>query len=567
MFLCLFLFLSNTAMALDQVPDDIVTIVPYSVQIRETSDSAELHLDLQIKESFFAYKDKFELNIDGFDTLGITLDPVVSFYDKTFQKNKEGVRNTAHLKARLQFHGKRLGDALDIHLVYQACTPEYCLFPTTTSVAYAVPPSEHQILARNGKLPSYFANGLLFSFAFVFFAGFLTSLTPCIYPMLPITLAVLGARKTQSKKEGFFKSLTYVLGMAFTYAVLGMLAATSGFLFGSLMSNAYFLVFLSAILFIAALSMFDFFEIQTPQFLQSRILAQGSSTSHLALFCTGLLSGLIVGPCVGPVLVGVLGYVSQTGNIVLGFSLLFTFALGLGSLIVLAGTFSSLFKKIPRAGAWMTAIKKSIGVAFLGLIIYFLSPLLKTRDILTIAMALTFLFALLVLARDFVRQQLSILERAIWRSVTLLSLLLGVFALSMSHERFDRLVGYDGSDFANTHWNVYSEEHMALAIQHGDFVVLDFYAEWCAACRELKHKTFADSRVSGYSNKIKWMYFDSTQSSDELSALKKKYGILGLPTILFFDKTGKWREDLTLTGFEDASSFLQRLNKLTGEQQ
>ncbi len=563
--LILFTLTLPFARASDEVPDNIVAIETDSVQWNEGHGSVELRLNLTVKEGFFAYKDKFEVNISHFETLGLSLDPIVSFYDKTFQKNKEGVRNSAKLTAKIQFHGKQLPDTLAINLVYQACTPEYCLFPTTTSIDHLLTANERKILTRNGKVSDWFANGLLFSFLFVFAAGFFTSLTPCVYPMLPITLAVLGARRAKTKTEGFFKSLVYVLGMAFTYSLLGVLAATSGFMFGSLMSNTYFLFLLCALLFVAALSMFDVFEIHTPQFLQNRLGSQGSSTSYFALFGTGLFSGLIVGPCVGPVLVGILGYVSQAGNVILGFGLLFAFAMGLGSLIILVGTFSNLIEKIPRSGSWMTLVKKIIGIAFLVLIIYFISPILKTKDAAGIGFAILFLFSLLLLTKDWRSTTLSLLERAIWRASVVLSVFLFIFALTTSHERFERLVGFDGADFANTHWTIYSEENLSLAAKHQDFVVLDFYAEWCAACRQLKHKTFADPKISGYSTKIKWMYFDSTQSSEELTGLKDKYGILGLPTILFFDKSGRWRKDLTLTGFENSEAFLQRLKKLTGE--
>jgi thioredoxin:protein disulfide reductase len=354
--------------------------------------------------------------------------------------------------------------------------------------------------------------------------------------------------------------------MAFTYAGLGVLAATSGFMFGSLLSNSYFLLFLSAILFIAALSMFDIFEIQTPQFLSNRMKTQGRTSSVVALFGAGLFSGLIVGPCVGPVLVSILGYVSQTGSVLLGFGLLFTFAIGLGSLIIVAGTFSSVFENIPRAGSWMVWVKKLIGLAFLALIVYFLAPLLKTRDLTLSALAIGFIFSMILLSKEWKHKTMLPVERALWRAGFALLLTLSLSVASMSHERFERLVGYDGSGFANTHWVLYSDESLKLASDHQDFVVLDFYAEWCAACRELKHKTFSDPRVSGYSGKIKWLYFDSTKSTEELAVLKKKYGILGLPTILFFDAQGKWRQDLTLTGFEDADSFIKRLDQLTGGQ-
>lgn len=565
--ICLFaLLFSQYSTAAEDIPEDIVTIEENGVKVQKNASQTELILQLKIKDGFFAYKEKFEVNINGFKALDIKLDPIVTFFDQTFQKTKEGVRTKATLSFHPQLQGKVVPETLAIDVVYQACTPEYCLFPTTTTLNYVLKAEERQILSQTASVSGLFSKGLLLSFFFVFIAGFLTSLTPCIYPMLPITLAVLGAKKSQSKLDGFFKSSIYVFGMAVTYAALGVLAATSGFMFGSLLSNSYFLIFLSLILFIAALSMFDVFEIQTPQFLSNRIGVQGRSKSVVALFGAGLFSGLIVGPCVGPVLVSILGYVSQTGSVVLGFGLLFTFALGLGSLIIVAGTFSSVFEKIPRAGSWMIWIKKIIGLAFLALILYFLSPLLKTRDLVLVALAVGFIFSILLLIKDWKSSGMRLMERAVWRSVMGMFLLLYFAVASMSHERFERLVGYNGADFANTHWALYSEESLRLAAAHKDFVVLDFYAEWCAACRELKHKTFSDPRVSAYSGKIKWFYFDSTQSTDELTALKKKYGILGLPTILFFDNEGKWREDLTLTGFEDADSFLKRLEQLTGGQ-
>jgi len=561
--LILCLFFVQVSMAED-VPEDVVIIEENSVQIHEVGGQPTLRMQLKVKEGFFAYKDKFEVNINGLKTLDLKLDPIVTFFDQTFQKEKEGIRNQATLSLAPQLVSKELPDPLVIEVVYQACTPEYCLFPATTSVQYSLTDQDRKTLGRTVATSGLFAHGFLFSFLLVFAAGFLTSLTPCIYPMLPITLAVLGAKESKSKIDGFLKSSIYVLGMASTYALLGVLAATSGYMFGSLLSNGYFLVFLSVVLFAAALSMFDVFEIQSPQFLSARLRIKGRSTSVAALFGGGLLSGLIVGPCVGPVLVSILGYVSQTGSVWVGFGLLFTFAIGLGTVIILAGTFSSLFKKIPRAGFWMVWVKKVIGITFLILILYFLSPLLKLRDLALVSVIVGFFFSILVLFADWKNQGMNLGERAVWRSVMVISTILGFAIANMPHERFERLAGFNGAEFANTHWNVYSAENAALAVAHEDFVVLDFYAEWCAACRELKHKTFSDPRVSGYSNKIKWLYFDSTQSSEQLVTLKKKFGILGLPTILFFDRQGKWREDLTVTGFEDANSFIKRLDQLTG---
>ncbi len=351
--------------------------------------------------------------------------------------------------------------------------------------------------------------------------------------------------------------------MAVTYASLGIIASSTGFMFGSLMANKYFLGGLSFLLFIAALSMFDVFEIQTPRFLQKRLSQQNRSSSYFALFITGLFSGLMVGPCVGPVLVGILAFVSQTGSLVTGFTLLFAFAMGLGSLILVLGTFSGMLEKIPRSGKWMNGVKKGLGVVFLGLILYFLQPILKTKTLFLAGLAVTGLFSLLQLV--FHRQKLnqSTLELSIFRAVFVFCILFSGFVGFLSNERFERFFGYNGSSYANTQWEVYSEEAIESAKAKNQYVILDFYAEWCAACRELKNLTFADPKVAQFSEKIRWLYFDSTEPSEKLAELKSKFRILGLPTILFFDPQGNLREDLTLTGFENSENFLKRLNALT----
>lgn len=544
-----------------EVPQDIVTIKDNSISLQNQKGQIHLDFDIEVKEGFFAYQDKFEVNLKDFNTLRLDLNPIVSFFDQTFQKTKHGVKNTAHVETVLSFAGKTPPSKIELQLVYQACTEEYCLFPTHVNAEHLLTSDETSAI-KNSITPHWLQKGLLLSLLFVFGAGFLTSLTPCVYPMLPITLVILGTNKSHSKLIGFSRSFTYVLGMSLTYSMLGLLAATTGFMFGSLLSNSYFLIFLSLILFVGALSMFDIFEIQTPRFLRDRLNTQSQSTSYVALFLTGLFSGLIVGPCVGPVLVGVLGYVSQTGSLFLGFSLLFAFSMGLGSLILVLGTFSNLFDKIPRSGSWMILIKKLLGLAFLALIIYFIRPILSSRDVTLVTFIIIFSFAFILSIKSFKAEDTSLFEKSIYRTTLIFSFVLVIITLSMSDERFERLFGYSSETFANTHWDTFSEEKLELAKEHGQFVVLDFYADWCAACRELKHITFADPRVSQFSNKIKWMYFDSTKQSKILDQLKTKYNIVGLPTILFFDSKGVLHTDLTLTGFEKPDQFLQRLNNL-----
>lgn len=558
LFLC---FGNHQLFASEQVPDNILTIKENSINLNTSEGIISMNLELVLKEGFFAYKDKFELKVEGFETESLKIDPIVSFFDKTFQKTKEGVKNKATINAILQPTTQRHGSNLKFDLVYQACTEEYCLFPAHIKSQYKLSSNEKSALQLS-QAPELLKKGLFLSLIFIFLAGFLTSLTPCVYPMLPITLAVLGTNKTQSKLQGFLRSFIYVIGMSTTYSILGVIAATTGFMFGSLLSNIYFLVFLGGVLFVGALSMFEVFEIQTPYFLQKKLNNNNNSTSYLALFITGVLSGLIVGPCVGPVLIGVLSYVSQTRDLFLGFILLFSFSLGMGSLIIVLGSFSGLIDKLPRSGTWMVNIKRLLGLSFLILILYFFSPILKLRDLCILALILISIFSFVIYLKLKKLEYSTTFEKSIFMTVFIFCFVFSVVFENFSHERFERLFGYSAMTFANTKWDIYTDEKLDNAKDNNQYVILDFYADWCAACRELKHKTFSDKRIINFSDEIKWLYFDSTTSTPKLEELKTKYNIIGLPTILLFDKSGNVVDELTLTGFEPPEQFIERLKKL-----
>lgn len=542
----------------DDVPDDIVVLKAGRVEV--SGDEGELKFQILVKDGFFAYLDKFGLEIDGAKAQKLSFDPVVTFFDKTFNKNKKGVRRAALGSALVESaRTYKEGESISVKLSYQACTTEYCLFPTEVSYTQVLGKEEASSLSKISG-PSWLRGGLFYALILIFFTGLFTSLTPCVYPIIPITLAVLGRENSDTKLSGFLKSSTYVLGMALTYALLGMLAATSGFMFGSLMSNMYFILVLSLVLFLAALSMLDVFEIKSPAFLNK--LGAGKKKSSIGIFVSGAFSGLVVGPCVGPVLVGILTYVSTSGDLFKGFLLLFVFALGLGSLIIVLGTFSGLVKKLPRSGGWMVWVKKALGLVFIFMIGYFLKPNLDTQDF-CIAMSAVFLILSSIMLWHYKKTSYaSSLEKALFRTLFTFSIFIGFSVYFMNSERFERLVGYNSSTYLNTQWDVYSEEKLALARKNGNVVILDFYADWCAACKELKHITFADERVLNYSSKIKWLYFDATKPSESLNQYKEKYKIMGLPTVLIFDEKGGLRTDLTLTGFESPVNFLERLNKL-----
>ncbi len=542
----------------DKVPDNVVMIPSPGLTFIEPN---KIIFNVEVKEGFFSYLDKFSLEIEGLTITSLDFDPVVTFFDQTFKKNKQGLKNLASGTALFEISNKAIvfkeSQTLNVKLLYQACTEEYCLFPAEANLTQTLKSSD-AVLLNNLKNPTWMNGSFLYALFFVFLAGFLTSLTPCVYPLIPITIAVLGRQKADTKTKGFIKSTVYVLGMSLTYSALGLLAATSGFMFGSLLSNIYFLGFLSLIFFVAALSMYDVFEIKSPQFLAK--YNNNPNKSYLGIFVSGAFSGLVVGPCVGPVLIGILSYISTSKDILIGFSLMFMFAIGLGSLIIVLGTFSNLMQKIPRSGQWMNYVKKSLSLVFLIMIGYFLKPIIDTQNLFIVLSLIFALFSFIIIYKSSTSNPS--FEISFFKAIFISAIMVAVFSGLISKERFDRFVGYSSSTYADSNWDVFSDEALTKATQNNQIVILDFYADWCAACKELKHKTFADSKVLNFSKNIKWLYFDATKSSKALDQYKQRFGILGLPTILFFNSKGELRKDLTLTGYEGPEDFISRLTKI-----
>lgn len=213
--------------------------------------------------------------------------------------------------------------------------------------------------------------GLLSALLLVFLAGFLSSLTPCVYPLIPITISLFGASGAKGRMHGFSLSLVYVLGIALTYSVLGVLAALFGTVFGGAMQHPAVILSLVALFGVLGLSSVGLFDMRLPGDLQTKLNGVGGA-GYLGAFLMGLVAGVIAAPCVGPIVAGVLLYVARQQDVVLGGGMLFVFALGLGVIFVVLGTFSSLLNKLPRAGGWMESVKVVFGAVFFGMALYYL---------------------------------------------------------------------------------------------------------------------------------------------------------------------------------------------------
>lgn len=543
---------------------------------------AELRLELRLPEGYRAYADQFVVKASETSKFKIGqfhITPLKEFFDETTKKKKLGVIHQATLIAPIEAPGDLDAEAnpLVIRVTYQACTKTFCLFPTTLEVpvSFQTPPTlrDPPVLPATSAEVSwdqffkrpvreiFEKESLIFVLVFLFIAGFLTSLTPCIFPMIPITLSVLGRQAhARTKFQNALVSAVYVLGIALTYSLLGVFAASTGALFGSMMSSPWVLGFVCVVFLAMALSMFGLYDLQPPQWLQNR-LGRAHADGYGGAFLMGVIAGLVASPCVGPVLVGVLTWIAQTKNLALGFGALFVFALGMGQLFLFLGLFSGATKMLPKSGAWMDGVKHFFGLLMLGGFYYYLDLLVPTRWFeACVGLGLILLGSLkgAFEPNDKLNTPWKKVRKGLCQALVLIGASLIVVSLfDIKTATNTRYISETAP--AHDQWTTYSKDALEGAAREGKPVILDFYADWCAACKELEQITFADPRFKAATAGFVLLRFDATNGSPELEELKKTYKIVGLPTVVFHDDNGNWLESLTLTEFEGATSFLKRL--------
>jgi thioredoxin:protein disulfide reductase len=365
------------------------------------------------------------------------------------------------------------------------------------------------------------------TFAILFIAGVLTSLTPCVYPLIPITVSVFGARQPEHRARSMGLSATYVLGIAAMYSVLGLFAALSGKAFGSFLSSPAVIAVLAVFLVALAASMFGAFDIALPYALQQK-LSGVKGAGFAGAFGMGLVAGIVAAPCTGPVLAGVLAFVATKRSAVLGFWMLFTYAIGMGLLFFVLGATSL---RLPRSGAWMETVKSVLGVALVAAAVTLLLPFLPRPPALPVSERNVALMAGLLAFAGVLAGALSLsfhgpsAEKAL-KGGALLLLLMGIGV------RFG-WIGSPRSVPAQIPW-LHDEK---LAVQQsrasGKPLLIDFGAEWCAACKELDVHTWTDPQVAQEAKeKFVPLKIDATDDNETNDALLKKYGVPGLPTVL-----------------------------------
>ncbi|MFN7130674.1 MAG: protein-disulfide reductase DsbD family protein [Myxococcales bacterium] len=396
---------------------------------------------------------------------------------------------------------------------------------------------------------------LLAPLALIFLGGILTALTPCVYPLIPITVSVFGARKAESRAKAVALTFSYVLGIGVMFTGLGIAAALSGKAFGSALGNPWIVSAIAAMLAALAMSMFGAFELALPSSLATRLNMVGGA-GYGGAFLMGLVAGIIAAPCTGPVLSGVLLHVATTQNVVQGALLLFTYAMGIGVPFFLIGAFSV---SLPRSGAWMEGVKSIFGIALLTLAFGYLrdvfpavkEAILALRFSSGMVAAAVLVFAGVLVGA--VHRSFHWPSEGALKSVGVALVVVGLLLRTGS-----------GGAVAASHLQWLGDE--PTAVNEGKAqkkpVLLDFYADWCAACKELDEYVYPHELFVKEGSRFVLAKIDGTSEPPEVEALYQKYGIKGLPTVIFIDSDGKVREDLTITGFMKPEEFVKRMKKI-----
>lgn len=561
----------------------------------EVMDSNTLHVAWQIAPGYYLYRERFKFAL--FDAVGIELDHfeiprgvskqeehglMEVFHDQVgFDlplKRTEKGPVTVRLQAKFQGCAEMgvcyspMEKTVSLELPAIGTTAGQTALPSLKTESNSAPEAEQDRIADSLKHDSIW----LVVLTFLGF-GLLMAFSPCIFPMIPILSGIIvGHGHKINTPRAFMLSLSYVLAASLAYTVFGVLAGLFGGNLQAVFQNPWVIGSFSALFVLLSLSMFGFFDIQMPSFIQTKVThlshkQKGGTLTGAAIM--GALSALIVGPCMAAPLAGALIYIGQTGDAVLGGLALFAMGMGMGVPLLVIGM--SAGKLLPRAGVWMNTVKSVFGVGMLAVAVWLLDRILPARVIL-------FLWALLLIIPAIYMSALDALPvgasgwRKLWKGVGVAMLAYGVLMLiGVANGSGDPLQpmrqSISSGACAETITPAISFKRVATvadletalksAQQQGRWAILDYYADWCVSCKEMERETFADPRVHQKFEKIVLLQADVTANSGEDKALLQHYGLFGPPATLFFGPDGVERKDYRVVGFKGPDEFLAHMQQ------
>ncbi|OOF36259.1 protein-disulfide reductase DsbD [Rodentibacter heidelbergensis] len=538
---------------------------PFSAQI--SSDKKQLQIRWEMAEGYYLYQDKITAKIDGSaHSLSVNFNQKAEIHEDPYF-GRVAVFTQPFVAS---FSGETFEDHQNIELSYQGCTEGFCYPPevrtlkvsdlSIAAVKEKTPENSTALLAEQDRLAAGLFQSKYAVFGF-FLLGLGLAFTPCVLPMLPLLSSiVIGQQQRPNMLRAFSLSFLYVQGMALTYTLLGLAVAAIGLPFQIALQHPYVMIGLSVLFILLALSMFGVFTLQLPSALQTKLNAlsqKQTSGAFGGVFLMGMIAGLVASPCTSAPLSGALLYVAQSGDLVTGAITLYLLALGMGIPLMLITLFGN--KILPKSGEWMNTVKQSFGFVMLALPIFLLSRILPERweSGLWALLATTF----------FLWFALQMPKRGLGYGVKVLSLVCAMVAVQPLQQLVwqDQQSAVENTVISHTPFqriqNLQELDELLAKNPHR-IALLDLYADWCVACKEFERYTFSDKNVQNAFENMLVLQVDMTKNSAENKAIMERYQVLGLPTILFLDRSGNEISGSRITGFMEADRFLDWLNKI-----
>ena len=576
----IFTALSTQAGLFDKKPAFLPVDEAFQFSAAKSDNQENVIVNWSIAEGYYLYQEKISVKLNqeetsSFDVPTFSISPE-DYNDpyfglmKIFKKPVQAIFKASHPPLKAE-------DVVEI--AYQGCTSGFCYPPEVKEIKVADLPiaqvantektSENSTAlsarpkAEQDRLAESLFNSKYAVFGF-FLLGLGLAFTPCVLPMLPLLSAiVIGQNQRPNMWRAFALSFVYVQGMALTYTLLGLIVAAIGLPFQVALQHPYVMIGLSIIFVLLALSMFGVFTLQLPSSLQTKLslLSQQQKAGALGgVFLMGMIAGLVASPCTSAPLSGALLYVAQSGDLFTGAITLYLLALGMGVPLILITLFGN--KILPKSGMWMETVKKLFGFVMLALPVFLISRILPDEwtprlwAMLGTAFFIWFAFQMPKNGTGWVFRILFLvaamisvkpLQTWVWGESQAPS---AVENKAVSHLEFKQVKSE-------------AELQQALAENNKSLVMLDLYADWCVACKEFEKETFSDPSVQKAFGDMLLLQVDMTKNSEENRALMTKYKVLGLPTILFFNRDGKEIEGSRVNGFMPPVEFLQWIEKIS----
>ena len=576
----IFTALSTQAGLFDKKPAFLPVDDAFQFSAAKSENQENVIVNWSIAEGYYLYQEKISVKLNQEETSSFDMptfsispedynDPYFGLM-KIFKKPVQAIFKASHPPLKAE-------DVVEI--AYQGCTSGFCYPPEVKEIKVADLPvaqiantektSEKstalsaQPKAEQDRLAESLFNSKYAVFGF-FLLGLGLAFTPCVLPMLPLLSAiVIGQNQRPNMWRAFALSFVYVQGMALTYTLLGLIVAAIGLPFQVALQHPYVMIGLSIIFVLLALSMFGVFTLQLPSSLQTKLslLSQQQKAGAFGgVFLMGMIAGLVASPCTSAPLSGALLYVAQSGDLFTGAITLYLLALGMGVPLILITLFGN--KILPKSGMWMETVKKLFGFVMLALPVFLISRILPDEwtprlwAMLGTAFFIWFAFQMPKNGTGWVFRILFLVAAMI----SVKPLQTWVWGESQAPSAVENKA-FSYVEFKKVKSE--AELQQALAENNKSLVMLDLYADWCVACKEFEKETFSDPSVQKAFGDMLLLQVDITKNSEENRALMTKYKVLGLPTILFFNRDGKEIEGSRVNGFMPPVQFLQWIEKIS----